>query len=79
MYSTCTLAHEENEAVVDWVLEKAKGTAVLEPIGDLGVKTQSGLLEWQGKQFDPQMVHTSRVVPTPIMEGFFIAKIRRVA
>ncbi len=79
VYSTCTLAPEENEAVVDWVLEKAKGTAVLEPIGDLGVKTQPGLLEWQGKQFDPQLIHSSRIVPTPTMEGFFIAKIRRIA
>lgn len=78
VYSTCTLAPEENEAVVDWVLRKTDGTVVVEPISLQGVPLTPGITEWQGEQFDPQVTHTARVLPDGVFEGFFVAKLKRV-
>ncbi len=78
VYSTCTLAPEENEAVVDWVLQKSEGAVVIEPIQLAGVPFSAGITEWEGSQFDLQVAHTARVLPDGIFEGFFVAKLRRV-
>ncbi|MCJ7740813.1 RsmB/NOP family class I SAM-dependent RNA methyltransferase [Candidatus Microgenomates bacterium] len=65
VYSTCTLEPEENKGVVDEILQKAGGYLVLEEIkieGKEGEKGKKGIL---------------RVWPDKLMEGFFIAKMRK--
>ncbi len=65
VYSTCTLEPEENERVVEKVLQKAGGYLTLEEIkiGGLGgVEGYKGML---------------KVWPDKIMEGFFVAKMRK--
>ncbi len=78
VYSTCTLAPEENEAVVDWVLQKTEGAVVVEPLELSGVSFTAGITEWDGMKFDPQIAKTARVLPDGMFEGFYVALLRRV-
>ncbi len=77
IYSTCTFAPEENEAVLDKTLRKFGDALRLEPI-DLGLEnTQPALPSWRGKAFKHDLSPACRLLPTPTMEGFFVAKIRK--
>lgn len=77
VYATCTLAPEENEEVIDWILKKEKGNVELEPIKIKNLETQSPIKGWKNKTFDPQISKTIRIFPSNLMEGFFVAKIRK--
>lgn len=76
VYSTCTLAPEENESRVSKLLERCEG-AVVEEINIPGLKKLSPAQEWKGRVFDKQVDKTFRVLPTKEIEGFFVAKIRK--
>lgn len=84
VYSTCTLAPEENESVVQWALEKEQGKVVVEAIELPELTTQAdelitaGLTEWEGQQFSPELSKTLRIYPSAKMEGFYVAKLRKL-
>jgi len=84
IYSTCTLAPEENEAVVNWVLEKEGGKVVVEEIQLPKLRENSnelvtgGLTEWAGQTYSPEVSKTLRVYPSTHMEGFYVAKLRKI-
>lgn len=76
LYSTCSFAPEENEAVVDYLLGKAP-EAMLLPI-ELPVENQmEGLTGWEKKRFDPALSLARRILPTEEMDGFFLALIEK--
>lgn len=77
VYSTCTFAPEENEAVVDGFLRVHPEADVL--AFDLpGLSLAPGLTAWEGVSFDARLAHTRRVWPgAEPMEGFFIAKLHK--
>lgn len=79
VYSTCTLAPEENEGVIDWVLKKMPGKIKVEPIHINHLEYLHGLTSFQGVQFAQQVSQSMRIVPTKLMEGFFIAKLTKIA
>ncbi len=77
VYSTCTFAPEEDEAVVDWLLKNREG-AVLEPIGFEGLRTSPAVMEWEGARFDERVSAAERVWPHHNdTGGFFLAKVRK--
>lgn len=78
VYSTCTLSTEENEGVIDWIIKKAKGAVVLEPI-ELPIELDPALTTWKHKTFDPEIAKTKRILPSPTMEGFYVAKLKKIA
>jgi NOL1/NOP2/sun family putative RNA methylase len=78
VYSTCTLAPEENEEVIEWVIEKTPEALVVEKINLLNLHFQNGLAAWRKKQFR-YTKNTARIFPNQKMEGFFIAKITKIA
>jgi NOL1/NOP2/sun family putative RNA methylase len=78
VYSTCTLAPEENEAVVNWLIEKEQGRVILEEINLPGVAWVDGITKWNKKQFSSDMIKTKRILPNPEMEGFYVAKLRKL-
>ena len=78
IYSTCTLAPEENEGVIQWLIEKEKNTIELENIDIPYVDEIDGLTQWQNKHFNPSLIKTKRILPTKEMEGFYIAKIKKI-
>ncbi len=77
VYSTCTFAPEENEAVVAYALQKVPSELL--PI-DLPVPHSPGLTEWQGRGFGEEMSKCVRIYPHHLDSGgMFIAKLRRLA
>lgn len=77
VYSTCTFAPEENEAVLDRVLLDAPVS--VEPI-PLRAPHAPGLLEWGGRRFSDQLSHAWRVYPHQLDSGgLFMARLRRRA
>jgi 16S rRNA C967 or C1407 C5-methylase (RsmB/RsmF family) len=76
VYSTCTLAPEENEGVIQSILEKEDVT--LESISTNGLNYTSGLKSWKEKMFDGSMEKAMRIYPFHNhTNGFFIAKLRK--
>lgn len=78
VYSTCTLSPEENEGVIEWILKRLKGAVVVEPV-ELNIELDPALATWKHKTFDPQIALTRRIVPSETMEGFYVAKLKKVA
>ncbi len=75
VYSTCTYAPEENEAVVNEALED--GQAELLPI-PLPFAHSEGLTSWNDESYQPEMVKAVRFYPHQINSwGFFIAHLRK--
>ncbi|AEH24065.1 tRNA (cytosine(49)-C(5))-methyltransferase [Pyrococcus yayanosii] len=75
VYSTCTVDPLENEAVVDFLLQRTD--AKLEKI-KLPVKGREPILEWEGREFSPEVKKTLRIHPQDNdTEAFFVAKIRK--
>ena len=73
VYSTCTFAPEENEAVVDYVL----GEEDCRPVEmDLPLEHTSGITEWQGETYDERLTRAARIYPHHNdTGGFFCAKL----
>lgn len=77
VYSTCTYAPEENEAVVHQALEEFDDLRVL-PARLEGFRGAPGLTEWQGRTFRPELEQTLRVYPhLNDTGGFYIALLER--
>lgn len=74
VYSTCTLAPEENEAPVSHLLNHHP-SASLAPIAPAIERARPALRSWDGKTFHPALKHARRIVPDAQMEAFFVAKI----
>jgi len=76
IYSTCTLAPEENEEVIQFLIDRFP--LRIEPI-TLPVRTRPGLTSWYDKQFDERLQKCCRIYPQDNdTEGFFIAKLRKI-
>jgi NOL1/NOP2/sun family putative RNA methylase len=74
VYSTCTHAPEENEAVVNFLVERL-GLEL--ETANLPVKCRPGLDEWEKEKFQKGIEHTCRIYPQDNdTEGFFVAKLR---
>ncbi|MDW8327968.1 MAG: RsmB/NOP family class I SAM-dependent RNA methyltransferase [Anaerolineales bacterium] len=78
VYSTCTITAEENEAVLAWLLEKHPGLVVVEPFDVPGAPLAPALThDAQGRPFPEDIAHARRVPPSEMLEGFFIARLRK--
>lgn len=75
VYSTCTFAPEENEAVVAHLLQER--AARILPF-EIPVQTSAGLTGWLDKPFPAEMQHCVRVYPHHLDSGGgFVARIVR--
>ncbi len=78
VYSTCTFAPEENEAVVDALLRRFGGDLRLVPAQVPGFAAAPGLTRWQGQRFLPELAGAMRVWPhTNDTGGFFVAVLEK--
>jgi NOL1/NOP2/sun family putative RNA methylase len=74
VYSTCTFAPEENEAVLDHALA-TEGCEIV--AFDLPLETAPGVTEWDGETYDESVTRAHRVYPHHNdTGGFFCAKLR---
>lgn len=79
VYSTCTFAPEENEAVVHAILQRSEGKdlRVVRPVLP-DFKFSPGVTEWEGVQFHPSLADTFRVWPHHNDSGgFFVAVLEK--
>ena len=78
IYSTCTHAPEENEAVVDFVLKELGDKIKLEKIS-LPIKTREGITNFENQAYSKEVKKCARIYPQDNnTEGFFIAKFRKL-
>lgn len=76
VYSTCTFAPEENEAVVHSLLQQRD--AVVEPVELDQFCFAPAITSWRGEEFDPRVKNSVRVFPHENdTGGFFLARIRK--
>jgi len=76
VYSTCTLAPEENEVLLSWALRKFGEAAEVVPSA-VPWPSLPGLGEWEGKPLHPSLVLARRILPDEKLESFFICSIRK--
>ena len=73
VYSTCTFAPEENEAVLDHAL-RTEPCELVE--FDVPLDTRAGVAEWKDDEYDPSVERAKRVWPhLNDTGGFFCAKL----
>jgi NOL1/NOP2/sun family putative RNA methylase len=77
VYSTCTFAPEENEAVVNFLFKKYPNITC-EPIPITNIIKHQGLIRWRKQEYNEQIKNAVRIYPHDNnTEGFFIAKIKK--
>jgi NOL1/NOP2/sun family putative RNA methylase len=77
VYSTCTIAPEENEEVVDYLLHKQPDAEIL-PVSLSGFRIRDGVTEWEGRSFDPRVRQCGRILPQDNDTApFFLARIAK--
>jgi len=75
VYSTCTLAPEENEGVVAYLLDRFPEAEIM-PITIPNFKIRPGIIKWQGETFDKRLKSCARILPQDNDTApFFIARI----
>jgi 16S rRNA (cytosine1407-C5)-methyltransferase len=76
VYSTCTMAPEEDEAVIDYFLRKHED-ARLEPVDAPLDNRIPALQSWNDKAFANDLSPCLRLVPGKLTEAFFVAKLKK--
>jgi NOL1/NOP2/sun family putative RNA methylase len=77
IYSTCTIAPEENEAVIAYLLNKFPEAELL-PITLPHFTTRPGITKWRGESYDKKTQNCARILPQDNNTApFFIAKITK--
>lgn len=77
VYSTCSVAVEENEAVVDYALRKRPNVKLVDAGLQIG---KEGFTSYRGKHFSPSISLTRRYYPhTYNVDGFYVAKFKKIA
>lgn len=77
VYSTCTLAPEENEGMLDWFLKKFADRLEVMDIPCRHEFLRPGLTGFRGKSFDKRLRKAGRILPGQLLEGFFVCLLRK--
>ena len=79
VYSTCTFAPEENEAVLNHALASDRFDCELVEF-DLPFDSSPGVTEWEAEEYDPSVTRAHRIYPHQNdTGGFFVAKLEVTA
>lgn len=77
VYSTCTMAPEENEAVVDYLLRRQPDASLvpitITPLPDRVPVVQS----WNGRRLTHELSGCLRLMPGVLTEAFFVATVHK--
>lgn len=75
VYCTCSFAPEENEAIIQYALDKFGAKISVLPIEVPFDNYQKGLSHWKDQQFDANLTKSVRIIPNDKMSGFYVCKI----
>jgi 16S rRNA (cytosine1407-C5)-methyltransferase len=78
VYSTCTLAPEENELVVAWALEEFAGRLETAASPLALPEATPALTEIDGRTLPPSIRQAFRILPSRTFEGFFVCRFRKL-
>lgn len=79
VYATCSMAPEEDEAVIDRVLKAYPGAFIIEDVSTQLPFKVPGLTAYSGETFDPTLAHALRLWPHLTgMSGFFCARLKKI-
>ena len=78
LYSTCSFAPEENEAVVSRVLDSFDGALDTRPVVLPVANWQPGFTRWNGMEFRVELSRSARILPDAIMQGFFLCLLQKI-
>jgi len=77
VYSTCTIAPEENEGVIDYLLKKFPESEIMS-ITIPNFKIRQGITKWQNEGYDARVANCARILPQDNDTApFFITKITK--
>jgi len=76
IYSTCTMAPEENEVVVDYLLRTHPEAQVV-PFEMQLPNSTPALNSWNDRTFQPQLQGSMRLAPSEHVEAFFVCVLRK--
>lgn len=78
VYSTCTIAPDENEAVVDYLLRHNEDARIVEPEVFCQLTNRSrSVLKWNDRSYREELAGTLRLTPTSSIEAFYVAVIEK--
>lgn len=77
VYSTCTMAPEENEVVIDFALRKLGGARMSSLTGYNLPNRVPALSEWNQKTFSSNLKHCLRLKPSSHIEAFFVSRLTK--
>lgn len=78
IYSTCTIAPEENEVIVDYAVRKL-GLVPQPPLNFVLANQHRPIQTWHQNSLDPSVSTCLRLNPSPDIEAFFVAKLIKPA
>ncbi|MDF1760026.1 MAG: RsmB/NOP family class I SAM-dependent RNA methyltransferase [Coxiellaceae bacterium] len=77
VYSTCTFAPEENEAILNKLLKRFPGQAEIVSC-DLPVDNCfDGITYWNEQFYAPEVARSKHILPNETFDGFFVCKITK--
>lgn len=82
VYSTCSLSPEENELTVQGLLVEHPETtleAITLPTRPDTLPTLAGLTHWQGRELDPRLALSLRILPSERTDAFYVCCLRKAA
>lgn len=59
-------------------IKKHKDMKILE-IKDFNLSYKRGIIEYNGKIFESNLINSIRIIPDGVMEGFFLCKMRKMS
>lgn len=79
VYATCSLAPEEDEAVIDRVFQAYPDALMIEDVSEKVPFSAPGLAAFDENTFEPTLVHALRLWPHLTgMSGFFSARLKKI-
>ena len=76
VYSTCTMAPEENEAVIDYLLRSREDVEII-PVELRLPNRVPTVAAWNGKQYATELEGCLRLQPSEHIEAFFVCKLKK--